>query len=61
VTAFGVPLGAIFVAALEFGGKSAPSWLDWFAGIGAIALVGVLFLGLPLAGLVASLWTTKER
>jgi hypothetical protein len=57
-------LAAIFVAALEFGRESAPSWLEWSAGIGAIALVGLLFLGLPLAGLVflvANLWVIALR
>jgi hypothetical protein len=64
VTALAVPLGAIFVAALEFGRQPAPSWMEWAAGIGAIALVGLLFLGLPLAGLVflvANLWLIALR
>jgi hypothetical protein len=64
VTALAVPLGAIFAAALEFGREPAPSWLEWTAGIGAIALVGLLLLGLPVAGLVfvvANLWVIALR
>jgi hypothetical protein len=64
LTAVAVPLGAIFIAALEFGAETSSSWLESAGGIGAIALVGLLFLGLPLAGLVfvvANLWVISLR
>ncbi len=64
VTALAVPLGAICVAAFQFGGRHAPTFLEWVAGIGAVAFVGLLFLGLPMAALVfvvANLWVIALR
>lgn len=64
LTALAVPLGAICVAVLQFGGRPAPSWMEWAAGIGAVAFVGLLFLGLPMAGLVflvVNLWIMALR
>jgi hypothetical protein len=64
VTAWAVPLGAMCMAALEFGRPSAMSWTEWAGGIAAVALVGILLLGLPLAGLVflvANVWVIVLR
>ena len=63
VTALAVPLGALSVATLQFGGQRELS-LEAVAGTIAIALVGLVLVGLPMAGLtfvVANLWVRLLR
>ena len=63
VTAVAVPLGAVGLAALQFGGR-ASSLGEAVAATFAIAFVGLLLLGLPMAGLtfvVVNLWVALLR
>lgn len=64
VTALAVPLGAIGVAVSMFPGTDTVSSTDFVAVILAIAFVGLLYLGLPMAGLtyvVANIWVVLVR
>lgn len=73
ITAFAVPLGALLSSLLLLLGRIADSGVGGFAqfgvpevvgGIVGMALVGLLFFGLPMAGLtfvVASIWVFLVR
>lgn len=64
VTAFAVPLGAISVAASMATNAGPPFAPEAIVGVLALAAIGLIFLGLPMAGLTfvaANVWVALVR